>query len=128
MFCWTPSPEFLTVRAWAVLGFLEAASSQEEVGGSAGLSLSVALCSCSLGSLLPAQLFVCSCFRDFTAGLYLEATLFVQLGLWPGAINVYAITGMKIPFCSAQPPDACVLWGFAYVLLVPLPLDMFILS
>lgn len=88
---------------------------------------------CGTVQLLPGQpppstAFVCSCLLDFTTGLYLEATPFVHLGLWPGAINVYAITGTKIPFCSAQPPDACVLWGFAYVLIAPLPLDMFILG
>lgn len=80
------------------------------------------------GQSPPSIAFVCSCLQDFTASLYLEATPFVQLGLWPGAINVYAITGMKIPLCSAQPPDACVLRGFAYVLVVPLPLVMFILG
>lgn len=75
----------------------------------------------------PITAFVRSCLQDFTASLCLEAP-FVQLGLRPGAINVYAITGMKISLCSAQPPDSCVLWGFAYVLIAPLPLDMFILG
>lgn len=75
----------------------------------------------------PSTAFVCNCLQDFTS-LYLKATPFVQLGLRPGAINVYAITGVKIPLRSAQPPDACVLWGFAYVLIAPLPLDVFILG
>lgn len=119
--CWTPRslvtcPQFLTIKPWAGLWFLEAASSQEGAGGSAGLSLSGALCSCSLDSLLPARPLcaVASCITN--TSLYLEATPFVQLGLQPGAINVYAIARMKIPLRSAQLPDACVLWGFAYVL------------